>query len=115
MKTAFDISISALRSALKKVDVTSSNVANINTDGYKKYRSTFVESRNGGVDIKIEKTTTPGPVRTTSEGELREASNVEYPEEMVELILARHMISTNLAVIETTDEMIKRAIEVLGK
>ena len=48
-----DASRSALRAFSQKTNVIANNVANVNTDGFKKSRTTLEEGPTGGVNARI--------------------------------------------------------------
>ena len=64
MITGLSSSISALLAFGKKVAVTANNVANIQSEGFKKSRTLLEERSHGGVDAQIETVNTPGVVIT---------------------------------------------------
>ena len=105
MLSSFNISLSGIQSAIKFLGVSANNVANSNTDGFKKDVASMSEGSNGGVTVSIEKSSEPGPVYKTKEGEIVEASNVDYAEEAVNQIVADHYLKANVAALKTANEM----------
>ena len=107
-------SVSALRAFGKKMAVTSNNVANANTDEFKKSRAILKEGVNGKVEVEIDKVATPGPIATeVKEGGVleRELSNVEFEEEIVQSIIAQRGYGANLVTVKTYDEMLGTLID----
>jgi flagellar hook protein FlgE len=109
--------LSALKAFGTKMDNTAKNIANINTDDYKKTRAELKENSNGGVKVDIKHIDTPGPTITTMDGnELRkrELSNVDLTEEMSEMITTKHGYTANLKAVETQNEMLGDALDIVG-
>ena len=83
-------SVAGIRAFFKKMDVTAHNVANINTDGYKRRIPHIQEDKNGLPDTIVTIDSTPGieyPERAGRAGELpREMSNVNYAEEAINMM-----------------------------
>ncbi len=110
-------SLSALHSFQKKVQSTANNIANLETDGYKKSRVTLEEAEPDGVKATVETVDQPGPLvlEQTADGEqLVEQSNVELTEEIPQLILSKRAFQANLKVIESENEMIGSLLDVKG-
>ena len=80
--------LSALRAFGRKFQVTANNIANVNTDGFKKSRADLKDNHPAGVEAVITRIDTPGFLRPAEDGspEMRESSNVELEEELVGLI-----------------------------
>lgn len=114
--------ISGIRSALsgltaiqKKTGATAHNVANADTDGFKKIRVTLHEQEPQGVRAEVRQMDTPGPLvqEQTAEGFTPvEKSNVELSEELPDLMLSRRMFQANLKTIRTEDEMLGSLLDI---
>ena len=108
MVSGIQAALSGLMALQKKTAATAHNIANVNTEGYKKVRVTMAETTPpGGVEAKAEVVTTPGPLvqkQTASGQELVEQSNVELTEELPNLMLSRRYFQANLKVVQTEDE-----------
>ncbi|MGL1931641.1 MAG: hypothetical protein OCC45_07745 [Desulfotalea sp.] len=91
---------SALGAAGTSMAVSAHNVANINTDDFKRSRTIYNENENGGVKAVFDK------VDISPEGlETGQPSSTEYAEEVVAQIGATNLYSANLTAIKTEDEM----------
>ncbi len=114
MSAAFGIAISAIRALFTKLDVTANNIANANTDSFKKSRVDMQESAPGGVKVSISTVDTPGDLVPPAEGETaaRETSNVSLEEEMVNLIITQYTFSANLKTLKTEEEMQKNLLDI---
>ncbi|MBW1706042.1 MAG: flagellar biosynthesis protein FlgC [Deltaproteobacteria bacterium] len=96
---------SALNAFSKKVAVVSNNVANMNTDGYKKSRTILEEGQNGGVGVLIHEE--GANVRT------EDNSNVDLAEETVNMILAQRAYEANIKSIEAQNELEGTIVDIL--
>lgn len=107
-------SASAIRAALTMMEASANNTANADTAGYKKDKVSLNEGKNVGVVAKVEKSNEPGPKIKDSYGNVVEASNVSYTEEVATQIQAKNMVALNAAVLKTEDEMQKNLIDVFA-
>ena len=76
-------SITALQAHVKKLGVTAHNIANVNSEGYKKDRATMEEDALGGVRVNISRVNSPGhPYEVFENGQsvVKETSNVDLTE-----------------------------------
>ena len=125
--------LSALDGFSQKMAVISNNVANANTDGYKKSKATLAEGQNGNVEVSVEKIDTPGSpipyeedynaqseeasqVQTVegSDSQARETSNVDLAEEMVDMISTQRGHEANLKSLNVQNEMQGTIIDILA-
>jgi flagellar basal-body rod protein FlgC len=109
--------LSALRAFGEKLGVTANNIANVNTDSFKKSRALLEEASPDGVIVSISRVETPGVRIPTEDGtnQTRESSNVETGEEMINLLTTKHAYSANLKVIKTEEEMLGTLLDVADK
>jgi flagellar hook protein FlgE len=117
MISALNSTVSALRAFVTKLGVTADNIANVNTDGFKKNRATFQADENGGVRVQIRKDDSPGFRYTAVEnGETveKEASNVDLTEELPNLMVTKRAYQANLETIETQNEMLGSLLDTIG-
>jgi len=116
MSLALDSALSALDAYGQKVDVTANNIANVNTDGFKKSRAVLQEADSSGVVVSIDKVNTPGASILSEDGtgEVRESSNVDLAEEIVNLQTAKHGFEANLKTLKTEEEMLGSLFDILG-
>ena len=109
--------ISALTGFGQKLGVTANNLANVNTDGFKKSRAVFEEASPGGVIVTINKVNSPGsplpPDRDT--GNVAESSNVTLEEEMVSLITTQHGYTANAKMVQAEEDMLGTVLDILDK
>lgn len=110
-------SISALTAYGKQTQVTSNNVANWLSDGFKKSKAVFTEGENSNVKVDIQKVETPGPlIAEIQDGEMieKERSNVELAEEIAQTIVSQRGYEANLKNIQVQDEIMEGLIDIVG-
>jgi len=107
--------LSGLTAIQKKIEATANNVANINTDGYKKTRVTLHEQEPQGVQAVVQQIQAPGPMvyeQTTGGEVLIEKSNVELSEELPSMMLSRRFFQANLKIVQIEDEMLGSLLDI---
>lgn len=107
-----DTAASGIAAAQRKLEVSAHNIANLNTDEFKKGRVSQEESVTGGVETHVGRVSERGHVRQTPEGDLVEGSNVNLAEEMVTLLEAEHSLKANINALETADEMERSLLDI---
>lgn len=108
MLSALQSAFTGLQAFGTKLQSNSNNIANANTDGFKKTKVTNVELAPQGVNAQVTKTSTPGSTvfeETSSGMEPVELSNVDIATEMVDMSLNSTLYRANLKTIETVDDM----------
>ncbi|MGD8963133.1 MAG: flagellar basal body rod C-terminal domain-containing protein [Desulfobacterales bacterium] len=117
MISALNGTISALRAFVTKLGVTADNIANVNTDGFKRNRAVMHEDYNGGVRVEIKKDDSPGlrydGIEDGKKVE-KETSNVNLNEEIPDLMVTKRAYQANLKTIETQDEMLGSLLDTIG-
>lgn len=109
-------SITALNAFAKKMAVTADNIANVNTDGFKKSRAMLSQGPQKDVRVNITQADTPGPPNPDAahypdlEPEL---SNVDLTEELPQLMTAQRSYEAVLKAIRSQDEMIGAVLDIL--
>ena len=117
MISPLDSGISAISTFSVKMNVTANNIANVNSDGFKKSRATLKEGKFGGVEPDVNQVNTPGHTQPISEnGEVRqvEASNVDLAEELTDSISTQAGYTANLKTIQSYDEMLGSLLDTIG-
>lgn len=105
MIPAIASSLSGMRAAFKMLDVSASNTANMNTDGYKRKKVELSEGMDSGVVVNINTDNGPGRKYRGPDGEMVESSNTDYVEEVASQITAKHYLKANAAAFKTADDM----------
>ncbi len=113
MSEAFNTALSALGALFRKLDVTANNIANSQTNNFKKSQVEMEDVYPSGVKVSISQVNTPGDILPPNEkGVSQESSNVNLAEELVNLIVTQHDFSANIKTIQTKDEMEKQLIDI---
>ena len=110
-------SLSGLSAFTKKMRVISNNIANVNTDGYKKRRASFSEGTSGGVEVDVTRIDTPGPPNLYAKDHPtleKEMSNVDLTEEIPQMMVTQRGYEANLKTLKNQDEMLGVLLDVLG-
>ncbi len=101
-------SLSALFSFQKKMESTANNIANADTDGFKKTRVLMEEQVPQGVKPVVDRVEVAGPtvMEETAEGRVPvEQSNVDLFEELPEMGLTQRLFEANIKAMKTQEEM----------
>ena len=109
--------ISALQAYKTHLDVTAHNIANVNTENFKKSKANLKEGAAGGVQVDIQRIDTPGRRYQEFEGDRmveKEASNVDLSEEIPQLILTPHAYKANMKVMQTQDDILGTTLDIIG-
>ncbi len=117
MIPSLNSTLSALQAYKKSMGVTANNIANVNTDEFKKSRATMKEGANGNVEVAIKKVITPGHRYQVLEGHQmveKETSNVNLEEELPDLMITQRTYEANLKVLRTKDKMLGATLDILG-
>ena len=117
MVPPLNATLSALQAFSQKMGVTAGNIANVNTDGYKKSQAVFEEGRHGEVEVREQRIDTPGiPLEPsgTERPTTRESSNVALEEEIPELITTVYGFKANLKTMQAQDEMLGNLLDTVA-
>jgi flagellar basal-body rod protein FlgC len=109
MISAIHTALSGLTAFGKQIEVVAHNIANVNTDGFKKSKTEFVEIPSGGVLPVIEKDDSSGPTilhDTDRNQAMVELSNVDLGEEVVRQIVAQRSFEANLQTFRAGDALL---------
>jgi flagellar basal-body rod protein FlgC len=101
--------LSGLLAAQQRLDAAARNVANADTEGYRRSSVALTEARGGGVAAREGRVDAPGPVVEEARGGVPvavEKSNVDLVQELGELALAKPLYRANLKTLEAQDEML---------
>ena len=116
MTSSIQSTLSAIKAFGTKMGVTANNIANVETEEFKKSTATLVEGPKGNVEVEITQPDIPGPVVVDgADGQLTEKkmSNVDLAEEIPQTIVAQRGYEANLATIRTQDEILKSIIDII--
>jgi flagellar basal-body rod protein FlgC len=117
MISAVNSTVSALQAYQTQMQVTSNNVANVNTEGFKKSKATLREGDNGDVQVDVNRVNTPGHRYQELEGDKmveKETSNVDLAEEFPQMMVTQHAYEANMKVLQAQDKMMGTTLDILG-
>ena len=117
MISAVNSTVSALRAYKTQMDVASDNVANVNTDGFKKSKATLKEGPHGEVQVDVTHVDTPGHRYQELENDRiveKETSNVDLAEEFPQMMVTQHAYEANMKVLQAQDKMLGTTLDILG-
>jgi flagellar hook protein FlgE len=100
---SFSIALSGMQSASAQMSIAASNLAHLNSPGYKAIRQQLMPLPNGAGVAIGPITTDPSAGALLSNGQ--PASNVDLANEIVEIAKARTLYDANAAVIRSTSQM----------
>ncbi|MBN2711305.1 MAG: flagellar biosynthesis protein FlgC [Planctomycetes bacterium] len=109
MNTGLNASLSALQAFGNRQAIQANNIANVNTDGFKKQRGLMQEQLLQGVSLTVDRVDIAGPVRVdqTAQGpDEVEMSNTELSEEIPETMINQRSLEANADMVRTQDEML---------
>lgn len=115
IRPAQNAALSALQAFSTRVNSNANNIANANTEGFKKTRVTLETANGSGVKPVVEKVDTPGAriFQNTTEGQQEvELSNVELSQELPEMNINSRLYEANLKTLQVTDEMTGSLLEI---
>jgi flagellar basal-body rod protein FlgC len=117
MLSALNSTVSALKAFVTKLGVAADNIANVNTDGFKKNRATIQADRNGAVRVEIKRDDSPGfryDVTGNDEKGEKETSNVNLAEEIPNLMVTKRAYQASLKSLETQDKVLGSLLDTIG-
>ena len=117
MISAVNSAVSALQAYKKQMSVSSNNIANVNTDNFKKSKVSFKEGINGGVQADVRRVDTPGHRYRQLEGDQmveKETSNVDLAEEFPRVMATQHAYKANMKVLQAQDKLLGTTLDILG-
>ena len=109
--------VSALRVYRQKMEVTADNIANVNTEQFKKSKATVIEGLNGDVQLNVKRVKTPGYRYQEFAGDKmveKEGSNVDLGEEIPEMMITQRAYEANLKTLQTHDNMLGSLLDIIG-
>ncbi len=115
MMSAIHSALSGLGAYAKQIEFSANNVANVNTDGFKKSHVELVSVETGGVLTVVQKDDSAGPtiLRDIGYGPTPvELSNVDLGEETVNQIIGQRGFEANLSLLKTADEMLGSLLDI---
>jgi flagellar basal-body rod protein FlgC len=115
MISAIQTALSGLAAFTKQVEITGHNVANIDTEEFKKSNTELVSVETGGVLPVVRKDESSGPTVLSDGGHgapIKELLNLDLGEETVNLILGQRGFEANLQTLNTADQMLGTILDI---
>ena len=117
MISSISSTVSALQAYKTQMNVTSNNIANVNTEGFKKSKASLKEGINGDVQVDVKRVNTPGHSYQEPEGDqlvAKETSNVDLTEEFPQMMVTQHAYEANMKVLQAHDKILGTTLDILG-
>ncbi len=107
--------LSGVQAGSRLLGVSAHNIANAQTEDFKRTQATFQESSAGGVVVSLTQDQRPGPQFSTGDDPLnnRQGSNVDLAEEIVHTLEATRIIEANLASIRAQDNALGSLLDII--
>jgi len=108
--------LSGIQTGGRMLNVGAHNIANAQTEGFKRTRALPVETAAGGVTVTLDKDVRPGPQFFSNENPFtpRERSNVDLGEEIISNLQAANLIEANLASLRIQDRALGSLLDISG-
>jgi flagellar basal body rod protein FlgG len=103
-------SLMALTAFGRKLVNSAGNIANSNTDGYKKAVVRIREDRNGLPEVLVERSESPGAL-TEEAGVMRETSNVDLVGEFPQMMIALRGYQANIKALKAQDDVLESTLD----
>ncbi len=118
MVNSLNASLNAIQSHLTRFQASADNIANLNSDGYKRQR-VIIKEGPAGTPTTINNTDiSSGPTRMEVNRKDKlvevEMSNVDLATEYIKTMESTQAIKANLKVAQTADELLGEIIDTLG-
>ncbi len=113
MISGIGATLSGLGAFGKKLSNAANNIANSNTNGYKKTEAAIVEDSAGLPEVIMTPTETPGSMVEEPDGKTFEMSNVEIPQEFGEMIIAQRGWEANIKALKAQNDMLGSVLDIL--
>lgn len=107
--------LSGIQAGGKMLSVGGHNIANAQTESFKRTRALLEESSaGGGVTVTLQTDKRPGPQYLSSEDSfsLREGSNVNLGEEIISNLQAVNLIEANIASLRVQDKVLGSLLDI---
>ncbi len=114
MITGVSSSLAGLYAFSTKLSVTAGNVANVNTDEYKKSVATITDDKNGLPEVYTKRIESQGALVQEADGTQRELSNVDLAEEIPQMMISQRGYEANITALKVQDETIGSLLDIIG-
>ncbi|MCP3944047.1 MAG: hypothetical protein GY710_21565 [Desulfobacteraceae bacterium] len=117
MTLSIQNNVSALQAFSKQVSVGANNIANSLSDDFKSSRAINTQGADKQVTTSITQNKTSGPLvedPVKNDGSLKELSNTDIAEELVQQISAQQGFDANAKTVSTYEETIGSLLDIMG-
>ena len=106
--------LSGIQTGGRMLNVGAHNIANAQSEGFKRTRALPVESATGGVTVSLAKDVRSGPQFYSHEDPFipREGSNVDLGEEIISSLEATNLIKANIASFRMQDKVLGSLLDI---
>ena len=115
MFSGFAAALSGIQAGGRILGVGAHNIANAQTENFKRTQATLEESSAGGVIVNLTQDHRSGPQLPTGDDPFtfREGANGELEEELIQSLEATNLIEANLASIRTQDTVLGSLLDIV--
>lgn len=116
MLGGYGIALTGMQAAGRMLGASAHNIANAQTEGFKRITAIPEESRSGGVQVTFTQDQASGPSFFTQDAGsliIREGSNVDLAEELTNTLQAAHLFEANVASLRTQDKVLGSLLDIL--
>jgi flagellar basal-body rod protein FlgC len=108
--------LSAIQTGGKILSGGAHNIANAQTEGFKRTRVLPVESLSGGITVTLDKDVRSGPqfFSNVDPSRLREGSNVDLGEEIISNLQAVNLIEANIVSFKIQNKALGSLLDITG-
>jgi flagellar basal-body rod protein FlgC len=107
--------VSGLQAYTTKIANNANNIANVNTEGFKRDRVVLSTQAPQGVKADVEQVNTPGPMVAEQSDQglvMVEQSNVDLGEEFVDVMISTHGFKANLKTVQAADALMQAVLDI---
>jgi len=114
MFTGFALAISGIQAGSRILGTSAHNIANAQTENFKRTHAILEESSAGGVIVSLSQDNRPGPQLPTGDDPFtfRQGSKVDLQNEFIHIVEASNIIEANLASIRTQDKVLGSLLDI---
>ncbi len=115
MFSGFAAAVSGIQAGSRVLGVNAHNIANAQTDNFKRTRATLEESSAGGVVVSLNTASRPGVQLSAGEDPFnsRQESNVALEEELISILGASNLVEANVASAQFQDQALGSLLDIL--
>ena len=117
MISSISNNLSALKAYGTGLAVKANNIANADSENFKKSRAIYSEGENGGVKTEIQKIDTENVLpagNTDASTSEAQPSNVDLTEEIPGMVIDQRGFEANLKAIKTREEMLGSVLDIIA-